>query len=216
MPQLFHPGANSVARASIIIIVLTVAGGALSAYTLYHSDYVNGRSVVREQPVMFSHAHHVRGLGIDCRYCHTSVEVAASAGIPPTHTCMSCHSQVWTEADILEPVRASYRTGEPLEWLRVHDLPDFVYFNHSIHVKKGMGCATCHGAVDRMPLMRQHATLYMSWCLDCHREPERFVRPREEIYNMDWQPPANQLELGARLVDEYDINPSISCSTCHR
>jgi hypothetical protein len=129
---------------------------------------------------------------------------------------MSCHSQVWTEAPILEPVRESYRSGRPIEWVRLHDLPDFVYFNHSIHIKKGMGCSTCHGQVDQMPLMRQVNTLYMGWCLDCHREPEKFVRPRDQIYNMSWQPPADQIEKGRELVSEYNIQSSINCSTCHR
>jgi hypothetical protein len=172
--------------------------------------------VVREQPVMFSHKHHVDGLGIDCRYCHTSVEVSSSAGIPPTHTCMSCHSQVWTEAPLLQPVRESYRTGIPLQWVRVHDLPDFVYFNHSIHVKKGIGCTSCHGRVDQMPLMRQVNTLYMGWCLECHRNPEAFVRPREEIFNSAWTPVRDQAEMGRELVQEYQIRSLDNCSTCHR
>lgn len=129
---------------------------------------------------------------------------------------MTCHSQVWTDAPILEPVRESYRTGVPLQWIRVHDLPDFVYFNHSIHVKKGMGCTTCHGQIDEMPLTRQVNTLFMGWCLDCHRNPEQFVRPREEVFNVDWEAPANQLELGRQLVKDYNIQSKTYCSTCHR
>lgn len=216
MAQLFHPSANALSKVSIVLLLILIGGSSWVAYELYHSAYFNGQDVVQSQPVMFSHAHHVGGLGIDCRYCHTSVERSSTAGIPPTHTCMTCHSQVWTEAPILEPVRNSYRTDQPLEWIRVHDLPDFVYFNHSIHVKQGIGCDTCHGQVDRMPLIRQAATLYMQWCLDCHRNPEQYVRPREEVFNMNWQPPENRMELGRQLVEEYNIQAPDYCSTCHR
>lgn len=216
MAQLFHKNTNLYVRILILGAVVSAPFIGLAYREAYYSSYFNRVDVFREQPVMFSHKHHVDGLGIDCRYCHTSVEKSSSAGIPPTHTCMSCHSQVWTEAPILEPVRESYRSGKPLEWVRLHDLPDFVYFNHSIHIKKGMGCSTCHGQVDQMPLMRQVNTLYMGWCLDCHREPEKFVRPRDQIYNMSWQPPADQVEKGRELVSEYKIQPSINCSTCHR
>jgi hypothetical protein len=166
--------------------------------------------------VQFSHQHHAGGLGIDCRYCHTTVEKSESAGIPPTKTCMNCHSQIWLTSPYLEIVRSSFRDDKPLQWMRVHDLPDFVYFNHSVHVKKGVGCATCHGRVDRMPLMYQQATLQMGWCLDCHRHPEKFVRPREAVTRMDYQPPVNQVELGRKLVQEYQIQSLTSCSTCHR
>jgi hypothetical protein len=183
---------------------------------LQQSEFLTRVNEFRDQPVMFSHKHHVNGLGLDCRYCHTSVETSSSAGIPATHTCMGCHSQVWTDAPILEPVRESYRTSVPLEWLRVHDLPDFAYFNHSIHVKKGVGCTTCHGQVDQMPLMRQTSTLFMGWCLECHRNPERFVRPLDQVFSPDWRPPANQVEVGRRLVEEYKIETSVDCSTCHR
>ena len=144
------------------------------------------------------------------------MEKAASAGIPPTKTCMNCHSQIWNTSPYLEIVRASFRDDKPLRWIRVHDLPDFVYFNHSVHVAKGVGCATCHGRVDRMPLMLQENTLQMEWCLDCHRSPEKYVRPREAVFQMDYEQPANQIELGRRLVKEYDIQSLTSCSTCHR
>jgi hypothetical protein len=206
-----------------MLVRILVAGGIISAalagwvyYQGYYSSYFNRTHEFREQPIMFSHKHHVDGLGLDCRYCHDSVEVSSSAGIPPTHTCMSCHSQVWTDAPILEPVRESYRTNQPLEWFRLHDLPDFVYFNHSIHVKKGIGCTTCHGQVNQMPLMQQVNTLYMGWCLDCHRNPERFVRPREDVFNVNWKPPVNQRETGPILVQKYEIQKLTDCSTCHR
>src|SRR5439155_26051397 len=152
------------------------------------------------------------------RYCHTTVETSAFAGIPPTQTCMNCHSQLWLDSPTLEPVRASWRSDRSLAWTRVHDLPDFVYFDHSIHVSKGIGCATCHGRVDLMPLTWREHTLHMEWCIDCHRHPERHVRPRADVFRMDWQPPADQETLGRRLVAEYGIQGSArltSCSTCH-
>jgi len=216
MAQLFHPSINVLLRILVGVALVSVAALGWAYYQGYYSTYFSQVNVFREQPVMFSHKHHVNGLGIDCRYCHTSVEVSSSAGIPPTHTCMSCHSQVWTEAPILEPVRESYRTGKPLQWTRVHDLPDFVYFNHSIHVKKGVGCTTCHGQVDQMPLMMQVNTLFMGWCLECHRNPENYVRPREEVFSVSWVPPSNQEELGRRLVEEYRIKSRTNCSSCHR
>jgi len=166
--------------------------------------------------VQFSHLHHVLDDGIDCRYCHTSVENSSFAGIPPTKTCMNCHSQIWQTAPILEPVRASFREDKPMQWIRVHDLPDFVYFNHSIHVKKGMGCETCHGRVDQMPLMKQENSLQMEWCLNCHRNPQNYVRPREEVFTMGYRPPRPQSEMGPELVTKYQIKPSTDCSTCHR
>ncbi|MDX2154573.1 MAG: cytochrome c3 family protein [Bryobacteraceae bacterium] len=183
---------------------------------LNESSYVRSTDIPIEQPVPFSHEHHVRGLGIDCRNCHQTVEIAASAGIPPTHTCMSCHSQIWTTAEMLEPVRASYRENRPLEWNRVYDVPGFVYFNHAIHVNKGMGCTTCHGQIDTMPLVWKASSLTMEWCLDCHRQPEKFVRPRAEVFNSDYRPPANQLELGRKLVAEYKVQRLTDCYTCHR
>jgi hypothetical protein len=219
MSQTFHRSANWISRFSIVAVVLLAAGGLLTAIILARSGYVTGQNVAHEQPVQFSHAHHVGGMGIDCRYCHTSVEDSAFAGIPPTKTCMNCHSQIWNQAPMLEPVRASFQSGTPLQWTRVYDLPDFVYFNHSIHVNKGVGCATCHGPVDRMALLYQDAPLTMQWCLDCHRAPERYLRPRDQVFNMAYQAPPDQLELGRRLVKEHGIGSVeqlISCSTCHR
>src|SRR5438105_6316270 len=169
-----------------------------------------------EQPIPFSHQHHARDDGIDCRYCHTSVETSAFAGIPPLSACMTCHSQLFADAPPLEPLRAAYSAGAQFAWNRVHDLPDFVYFDHSIHIAKGVGCSTCHGPVDRMPLMWQHGSLLMEWCLDCHRQPERHVRRREEVFNMDWQPPGDQAARGRELAERYHIRRLTSCSTCHR
>lgn len=217
--QIFHRSSNTIARVSIFGAILFLAFLGWVMTSLFESSYVTGQDVVRQQPVPFSHEHHVQGLGLDCRYCHTSVEKSSFAGIPPTETCMNCHRQIWTNADLLEPIRSSYQTGEPIEWTRVHDLPDFVYFNHSVHVAKGIGCATCHGEVDKMPLMLQKQSLQMQWCLDCHRDPAKNVRPREEVFNLNWQPPADAKEaqaLRARLVEEYDVQSLTSCSTCHR
>jgi hypothetical protein len=187
--------------------------------TLMRSTWATGQHEFIEQPIQFSHAHHVGGVGLDCRYCHASVENSAFAGIPPTNTCMNCHSQLWTNAPILEPVRASFRNNTSLTWIRVNDLPDFVYFNHQIHVRQGVGCVTCHGPVDKMPLMYQAQSLLMEWCLDCHRAPEKYIRPREEVFNPDYVAPANQLELGLALKTAYGVANAThmtSCSVCHR
>jgi hypothetical protein len=230
--QIFHRSTNALARASIFGAVFIVAGLGWVLMELQRSPYVTNAGVHKSQPVPFSHQHHVTGLGIDCRYCHTSVERSSFAGIPPTKTCMNCHSQIWTNAQLLEPVRASYRTGESLQWTRVNQVPDFVYFNHSIHVTKGVGCNTCHGPVNEMPLMYQANSLQMEWCLNCHRSPEKFLRPRDQVYNMLYQQPTSALpvvvdgtsytdqdSLGATLVKKYQlrtVQDITSCNTCHR
>ena len=189
--QIFPRSANALSRASIFLIVFLVAGVFWVLNELQYSPYITWAGVRKEQPVPFSHQHHVTGLGIDCRYCHTSVEQSSFAGIPPTKTCMNCHSQIWTNAALLEPVRESYRSDRSLQWTRVNQLPDFVYFNHSIHVNKGVGCNTCHGPVDQMPLMYQFASLQMEWCLNCHRNPAVNLRPTSQIYNMAWEGPSS-------------------------
>jgi hypothetical protein len=216
MAQIFHPSTNTISRVSIFggVALLAILFSAAAAF--YRSSYVTEVGVARAQPVPFSHKHHVTDDGIDCRYCHTSVENSSFAGIPSTSICMNCHTRIWRESPVLEPVRESFRTGEPLQWTRVHNLPGFVYFDHSIHVYKGVGCSTCHGRVDLMPLTWRENSLYMEWCLECHRSPERFVRPRKEVFNMDYQPPADQIALGEKLVQEYRIRKLTSCSTCHR
>ncbi len=216
MAQVFKPSSNTLARVTFIGAIVFLGTIGWIGLAINRSDYVTEVAVARDQPVPFSHKHHVADAGIDCRYCHTSVETSSFAGIPPTETCMSCHSQIWAEAPMLEPVRESYRSGRSIEWTRVHDLPDYVYFNHSIHLNKGVGCATCHGRVDQMPLMWRENRLHMEWCLECHRAPERFVRPRNEIYNMEWKSPVDQLELGRKLVQEYKIHKLTDCYVCHR
>jgi len=222
MAQLFPRGSNAFARISIVVVLVVVGTGLTILLNTNRLHYTTDVQVAKKQPVPFSHKHHVTGVGLDCRYCHTSVEESSFANIPPVETCMTCHSQIWTESPLLEPIRESYRTGNPIEWVRVHDLPDFVYFDHSIHVHKGIGCQTCHGQVDQMPLMWKVNALNMEWCLECHRTPEKYVRPREEVFNMAWTPmderghAVSQALLGAQLVQDYDINPSTDCSTCHR
>jgi hypothetical protein len=214
MAQIFHRVTNTLSRVTIfgaVFIagfVLWVIGG------IVRSPYVTNQGIEREQPVPFSHQHHVGGLGIDCRYCHTSVETSNFAGIPPTQTCMNCHAQIWTNASMLEPVRASFATNRPIVWARVHHLPDFVHFNHSIHVNKGVGCSTCHGRIDRMSLTYQASPLTMEWCLDCHRDPAKYVRPRDQVFNMAYTA-KNQQELGPQLVRAYNIQSLTACSTCH-
>jgi len=218
MSQIFHHSTNTIAKVSIFGAVFGVGGGLWLMLELNRSSYVTNVGVAKEQPVPFSHAHHVGGMGVDCRYCHTAVERSAQAGIPPTKTCMNCHAQIWNQSPTLEPVRASLRNNVSIEWNKVNDLPDFVYFNHSAHVNKGIGCVTCHGRVDRMPLMWQHASLHMEWCLDCHRQPAKYVRPKAEVFNIAWEPPEDWVEKGRgeELVREYGIKPRTSCSTCHR
>ncbi|MGH7127341.1 MAG: TAT-variant-translocated molybdopterin oxidoreductase, partial [Planctomycetaceae bacterium] len=185
MPQIFHPAMNTVSRVSIFGAVFLVAAAVLIGGLVVRSSYVTEAGVIHDQPVPFSHQHHVTDCGIDCRYCHTSVEHSPFAGIPATEVCMNCHAYLYADSEMLEPVRESFRSGEPLVWTRVHDLPDFAYFDHSIHVSKGIGCASCHGRVDQMPLMWRTETLDMEWCLDCHRHPAEHVRPREFVFRME-------------------------------
>jgi len=226
VPQIFHRSTNTLSKVSIFGAVFIVAALGWVMMVLARSPYTTDAGVARIQPVPFSHEHHAGDLGIDCRYCHAAVESSPFAGLPPTKTCMNCHAQIWVGSSMLEPIRESYRTGKSIEWQRVHRLPGFVYFDHSIHVKKGVGCVTCHGRVDRMPLLYQEQSLQMEWCLECHREPERFVRPRQQIFNLGWEPshetdpitgqPYDQAALGQKLVEEYRIERLTSCSTCHR
>lgn len=201
-----------------------IAGFALSGAPLYLVAFVwYGASPKTtdvghqpEQPVPFSHALHAGEMGMDCRYCHTTVDQAAHAAIPPTQTCMNCHTLVHPGSPKLAPIRESAATGVPVEWVKVHDLPDYVYFNHSAHVTRGVGCVSCHGRVDQMPVVFQHEELSMSWCLNCHRAPEKHLRPPEEVTNMKWKAPADAPAYGAHLREQNNINPLTDCSTCHR
>ena len=243
MAQVFDRSSNALARASLVITGLIVIALGVALNQLQRSPWVTRQGQRPDQPVPFSHRHHVEGLGVQCQYCHTSVEKSMYAGIPPTKTCMNCHAQIWTNAEMLEPVRQSWATGESIKWTRVHDLPDYVYFNHEIHVNKGIGCASCHGRVDEMPLMYQENTLQMEWCLNCHRDPKNAVRPLNQITNLNWKPededaqkfvasfgkPAElgdrdlskvkltQEDIGSVLVNKWHINPpDKNCAGCHR
>ena len=230
MAQVFPKSLNVFARLLLLGLPLVGATGGVALAAFFRSDYTTGTREVVEQPVPFSHKHHVAQLGIDCRYCHTAVEKSAQAGLPPTKTCMNCHQQMWTGADLLEPVRQGYGKGVPIAWTKVHNVPHYTYFNHSIHVAKGVGCYSCHGRIDDMNLVFQTKTLLMEWCLDCHRKPENHLRPREEVYNLGWKPadlgvnpdtgrPFTQLEIGKQKKAEYQVRePDVltNCSMCHR
>jgi hypothetical protein len=215
MPQIFRPSTNTLSRLSIFGALAFMGLFLWLLAVLNRSSYVTQQNVARQQPVQFSHKHHAGELGIDCRYCHTAVEVSARAGLPPTSTCMNCHAQIWVDAPFLEPVRNSYRTDESIRWVKVYDLPGFVHFNHSAHVNRGIGCASCHGRVDHMNQIWQASSLQMEWCLECHRNPERNVRPRDAVFDMAWTPPADP-DFGRRLVKENGIVSRTDCTTCHR
>ncbi|HEY4138804.1 MAG TPA: cytochrome c3 family protein [Casimicrobiaceae bacterium] len=217
MAQVFSRRFTLVLRAGAAAVLISLIAAAVAYRTNARSDAPADDPI--EQPVPFSHQHHVRDDGIDCRYCHVSAETSAFAGMPPLETCMTCHSLLFTDAPPLSPLVSAYQDGSALEWRRVHDLPDFVFFDHSIHVAKGVGCTTCHGPVDRMPLVRRVASLEMQWCLDCHRHPERFLRPRERVFDVDWKPPPDQAAQGAALRKTYGLRTTrelTDCSTCHR
>ena len=220
MPQIFYRSSNTIAKVTLIGGPLLVAATLWLCLVFTRSSYGTGAGEVRDQTVPFSHEHHVGILGIDCRYCHTSVEHSPNAGIPPTETCMNCHSQMWVGSDMLQPVRASYQTGQSLTWHRVYNLPGFVYFDHSIHVHKGIGCSSCHGRIDEMPFTYQVPSLLMEWCLDCHRHPEPNLRKQADVFNVKWYPPPDQLERGRELAKSntrsaIPVNLT-TCSVCHR
>ncbi len=225
MPQIFHKNSNYQVKTAIVAIVLLANAAFAAVFIWYKSGTVSGQGNQIVQPVQFTHEHHVGGLGLDCRYCHFNVERSSFAQVPPTKVCMTCHSQMYTEESILEPGRESWKTDKPLEWVRVHNLSDFVYFNHSAHVNKGIGCAECHGRVDEMPLMYQAESLHMAWCLQCHFNPEERVRPKDQITNMTYEHPTSpdqKIKVGdkemtqAELAKEYHVQSKVSCSTCHR
>ncbi len=218
MPQIFRPYADTIARLILLSILVGPFFAIGVAYAVMRSEYITDQSLTINQPVPFSHVHHVGDFGLDCRYCHTGVETSPVAGIPPTHVCMTCHSQLYTQTQMLAPVRESLADNKPIHWNKVNKLPDYVYFDHSIHIAKGVGCSTCHGEVDRMPLMRQAAPLTMGWCLNCHRDPTPYLRPPSEVFDPDWTPPANQRAQGRMLLAHYLIDNKhlTDCSVCHR
>ena len=214
MPQIFDRSSNALARMSLVLTGLIVIALGVTLNELQRSPWVTRQGERPDQPVPFSHKHHVQGLGLQCQYCHVTVEKSSYAGIPPTRTCMNCHAQIWTNAQLLEPVRNSWATGQSLPWTRVHDLPDFVFFNHEIHVNKGLGCSTCHGRVDQMPLMYAQNTLQMEWCLDCHRNPAKNIRPTTQIYNMAWEAPSEDRPTWCATTPERDGVPTADSVTC--
>src|SRR5579859_1489679 len=214
MAQIFDRSANALARASLVLTGLIVIALGVTLDQLQRSPWVTRQGQRPEQPVPFSHKHHVQGLGLQCQYCHVTVEKSSYAGIPPTKTCINCHSQIWTNAALLEPVRKSWATGESLVWTKVHDLPDYVYFNHSIHVNKGLGCASCHGRVDQMPLMYEQNTLQMEWCLNCHRDPAKNLRPASQVYNMAWEGPSSEKPVWCSVNDEKSGKPTAQSVDC--
>jgi hypothetical protein len=216
MPQIFERSSNALARMSLVLTGLIVIALGVTLDQLQRSPWVTRQGQRPDQPVPFSHKHHVQGLGLQCQYCHTSVEKSSYAGIPPTRTCMNCHAQIWTNAQLLEPVRNSWYTGQSIPWIKVHDLPDFVYFNHEIHVNKGIGCESCHGKVDEMPLMYEQNTLQMEWCLDCHRNPAKNLRPTSEIYNMAWEKPAEERPVWCAAVPDRPGVPTAQTVSCTR
>lgn len=218
MPQVFSPGTNSLARVTCVSVPVVILGALWWIGAINRSDYMTGVGEARQQPVPFSHQHHVVENGIDCRYCHWSVEQSPFANVPGAEICIQCHVQVWDRAPMLEPVRQAYISGQPLKWVRVTDLPDHVYFDHSIHVRQGVGCEECHGRVDRMPMTWLAHPLQMEWCLGCHRDPYPHLRPRDQVFDMDWQYEGDREQLGRQLAKEYGIHVEHldECNVCHR
>ncbi len=216
MSALFTPRSNAVFRLVLVVLVAGAAGtiGALMVY--WRVPYGTGQFDQIAQPVQFDHRHHVQDDLIDCRYCHTTVDKAPSAGLPPTELCLNCHSQVWNKSPLLDLVRASWFAGQPIMWNRVTRVPDFVYFNHAAHVNKGVGCVECHGRVDQMAAVEKVQPLTMQWCLECHRNPYARLRPLEEVTNMAWTPDGDPAALGRELAKKYDVTPRTNCTTCHR
>ena len=218
MPQIFHSRANDFARWAIFFsiagAIILIGGTTLFIRSSFYTE--TGRPIA--QPVPFSHEHHAGSLGIDCRYCHTSVETSAFAGLPSTEVCMTCHSQLWTNAAMLAPVRQSLAKGQPIHWTRVNNVGDFVYFNHAIHVNKGVACITCHGPVNHMPLTWREEPMQMEWCLGCHRNPAPNLSPKEAVFNPDWKPAKEVSALHQAMLANYGIKPDrlTDCYVCHR
>ena len=215
MAALFRPWTNTAFRVALVAIALGVVAVVVAPMIYVRTPQWRRQLDPVDQPVQFDHRHHVQDDGIDCLYCHQLATVSPTAGIPSTDLCMGCHNQIWNDSPMLEPVRRSWFSGQPIPWNRVHDVPDFVYFNHAIHVTQGIGCESCHGRVDRMGSVYQVADLSMGWCLDCHRQPERFVRPKNLVTEMGYRPD-DQDKRGRALVQEYGTRSVTTCTACHR
>lgn len=218
MAQLFTPYADMAVRVALIALAASPAILVGAGYAITRSPYVNGQFLFHTQPIPFSHEHHVGFDGLDCRYCHWGAETSRWAGIPPTEVCMTCHSQIFTQAPVLEQARNSLASGQPIPWVRVRSLPDYVYFDHSIHLAKGVGCTTCHGQVDQMPLTLQAEPMTMGWCIECHKNPAPYLRQPEDVFADSWSPPPDQQKEGRKLMAHYQIDTThlIDCSVCHR
>jgi len=213
--QIFPEWSNKIPPilvAGVIFLLISVVG----FFWYFGSPKYTDVGYKPVQPVPYSHKLHAGDLGLDCRYCHIGVEVSAFATIPPTQTCMNCHTLIKSDSEKLKRVQQSWATGEPIEWVRIHDLPDYAYFNHAAHINAGVGCASCHGNIAEMEVVEQVKPLSMGWCLDCHRAPELHLRPKQEVTNMKWVPPENQLILAQKLIEEKNIKPPVDCSGCHR
>jgi hypothetical protein len=215
-PLLFRPKHNTLARLSLLIGAGGAGVGTLGIMGYVRSPLARGMQDPIEQPIQFDHRHHTRDEGIDCRFCHNTVDRSPHAGIPDSQLCLNCHSQIWNQSPLLEPLRRSYFEGKPIVWAKVNDVPDFVYFNHAIHVNKGVGCVTCHGRVDQMAAVEKAQPLTMSFCLDCHRKPEKYLRPVEEVTNMAWKPEDDPVAVGTELKEQNQVHTRTSCTTCHR
>jgi hypothetical protein len=215
-PLLFRPKHNTLARLTLGIVAAGAVGTPLLLMGYVRSPLARGMQDPVEQPIQFDHRHHTRDEGIDCRFCHTTVDRSPHAGIPDSQLCLNCHSQIWNQSPLLEPLRRSYFEGKPIVWEKVNVVPDFVYFNHAIHVNKGVGCVTCHGRVDQMAAVQKEHSLSMAWCLDCHRKPEKYLRPVEEVTNMAWQPEDDPVAVGTELKEQNQVHTRTSCTTCHR
>lgn len=215
MAQIFPEWSNKVPPLILLAVIALIIGG-IGFFWYFGSPKYTDVGYQPDQPVPYSHKLHAGDLGLDCRYCHIGVEVTASAVIPPTQTCMNCHTLVKTDSDKLKLVQESWANDKPIEWIRVHDLPDYAYFNHSAHINAGVGCASCHGNVAEMEKVIQVKPLSMGWCLDCHRNPTEHIRPGDQITNMDWTPPEDHLILARQTIEEKNINPPVDCSGCHR
>ena len=216
MSPLFRPRHNTLAQISLFLVAAGAAGVPLGLMLYARTPLARGMQDPVEQPVQFDHRHHTKDEGIDCRYCHNTVDRSPAAGIPQTQLCLNCHSQVWNKSPILEPIRQSFINNTPIKWNRVYQVPEFVYFNHSIHVNKGVGCISCHGKVGEMAAIEKATPLTMSWCLECHRRPEANLRPVEEITNQNWKPDGDPEEVGRLLAVKNNVHTRTSCTTCHR
>jgi hypothetical protein len=218
MSKLFPKSANRLPL-QIIVYLFVVGGIATAAITYYATPKYSRVGYAPLQPVPYSHKLHVEQLGIDCRFCHSNVDDSSYASVPTAQTCMNCHSQVKKDSPLLAPIRESYETGLPVEWVRIHQAPDYVYFNHAVHVNRGISCVSCHGNIDQMDVVEHAQPLSMAFCLDCHRNPEAHIRPLDQVTNLQWQAPggeAGQLEQGRKFVHDWNVLPPQSCSGCHR